>query len=83
MSSELSPVTVRQLSARFPAFSEASLRSLIFNAQPRVDSRGGVIHGNGLAPAIIRVGRKVLIDPVRFGEWLNSQRCDNHEKAAA
>ena len=44
------------------------LRHLIFHADDRVNSRGDVISGNGFAPAFIRVGRRVLIDEVKFWE---------------
>lgn len=55
--------TVRQLAGLYPAFSEASIRWLIFKAKE-----------NGLDPALVHIGRRVLIDVPRFGEWVNSQR---------
>lgn len=64
--------TVKELARRTPAFSEASLRNLIFMAEAR-ETQTGAVPGNGLAPAIIRVGRKVLIDEGRFFEWLESK----------
>jgi hypothetical protein len=53
--------TVAQFAEANPAFSEASLRWHIFEA-PR----------NGLqaAAAIVRVGRRVLIDVDRFERWI-------------
>ena len=50
----------------------ASLRAQIFKADDRLNSRGEKIHGNGLAAAgaIIRCGRKVLIDLDLYGAWL-------------
>ena len=69
--------TVQQHSVRHPAFSQSALRFLIFNAEDRVNSRGETIPGNGLAPAIIRIGRKVLIDEDRFLEWIDTHRCTN------
>lgn len=54
--------TVAQLSEKFPAFSEGSLRWLVFNAS-----------SNGFDKAIVRVGRRVLIDEQRFVEWLRDQ----------
>lgn len=55
--------TVRQLATENPIFSEASLRWHIFNAK-----------ANGLDRAIVRVGRKILIDRVEFDRWLESKR---------
>ena len=56
-----------------------ALRHLIFEAKSRKDSKGRVIPGNGLeeAGAIIRLGRKVLIDLDRFDAWLDSHRTSN------
>lgn len=55
-------------------FSEGALRALIFKADDRQDSKGRVIHGNGLTSsgAILRVGRRVLIDVPKFDLWLLS-----------
>jgi len=66
--------TVAQFSARNPAFSEPALRNLIFKAGARQSSRGEV-PGNGLveAGAILRIGRKVLIDEGRFFDWVQQQ----------
>ena len=61
--------TVKQLSARHPAFSEASLRYHIFNAKSRT-ARGGVRTENGLEAALVRVGRKVLISESGFLAWI-------------
>lgn len=76
--------TVRQFAQRFPAWTEAALRNLILNAEPRLNSRGERIPGNGLSEsgAIVRVGRRVLID-VRafFGPWIAQQQ-QQRRKAA-
>jgi hypothetical protein len=55
--------TVRQFAEQQPALPEAGIRWAIFNA-----------HENGLADsgAIIRVGRKVLIDPDLYLNWLRT-----------
>lgn len=44
----------------------------IFKAEDRLNSRGERIAGNGLAShgAVIRRGRKVLLDVHRYGNWL-------------
>ncbi len=66
--------SVAQLAAIEPEFTESSLRNLIFKAEPRQSSKG-VIPGNGLIAcgAVIRIGRKVLVDPVRFFDWVRQQ----------
>ena len=66
--------TVNQFSNKEKSFSPASLRNLIFKAEPRMTYEGEVA-GNGLIEcgAIIRVGRKVLIDDKKFLEWLGNQ----------
>ena len=66
-------LTVEQLSNRNPAFTPASLRNLIFKANERKSSVG-VVNGNGLVEcgAIIRLGRRVLIDESKFLSWVAS-----------
>ncbi|MDO9422861.1 MAG: hypothetical protein Q7T40_01545 [Methylobacter sp.] len=56
--------TVNQFTAKQPAFTLGGMRSLIFNE-----------HTNGLAKsgAIVRIGRKVLIDDAKFFAWIESQ----------
>ena len=56
-------LTVRQMSEKHPAFTVPGLRWQIFNEQ-----------SNGLAEsgAILRCGRKVLIDEDRYFIWLDS-----------
>jgi len=65
-------LTVKQFSQRHPAFSEGSLRFQIFNAEPRKTSRGEIA-GNGLSAALVRLGRKVMIDEAAFFAWLDGQ----------
>lgn len=50
----------------------SAIRADIFKADDRLNSRGERIAGNGLAAhrAIIRRGRKVLIDVHAYGRWL-------------
>ena len=64
---------------RLPEFSyltRSSLRHLIFNSRDRESAGGHVIYGNGLAAsgAIVRIGRRVLIDSQKFREWTMNQR---------
>jgi hypothetical protein len=56
--------TVKQFIAKHQAFTNGGIRALIFNA-----------HQNGLAKsgAMLRIGRKVLIDEVKFFTWLEAQ----------
>jgi len=58
-------LTVSQFSDQFPAFPVGGLRWQIFNED-----------NNGLkdAGAIVRVGRKVLIDVNRYFAWIESQQ---------
>ncbi len=53
---------------------ESFLRHAIFNSKDRTGSAGTIIPGNGLAPAIVRLGRRVLIDLDRFDAWIESHR---------
>jgi hypothetical protein len=70
----MQPHTPKQFSTKYPAWSEAALRNLIFKAQTRQSSKGEIF-GNGLleAGAILRIGRKVLIDEERFFDWVRNQ----------
>ena len=67
-------VTVEVLSTVFADAGKTSpaIRADIFKAEDRLNSRGERIAGNGLAAhgAVIRRGRKVLIDVHRYGNWL-------------
>ncbi|MDO8414481.1 MAG: hypothetical protein Q7S51_11915 [Gallionellaceae bacterium] len=66
--------TVKNIPSCFPllGLTTAAIHGHIFKAQDRFDSKGRKIAGNGLAAsgAIIRRGRKVLIDVDRYGAWL-------------
>ena len=55
---------------------QAGLRAQILNAGDRVNSRGERIPGNGLleAGAIVRLGRRVLIDEEKYFAWLQNQQ---------
>lgn len=67
--------TVKTLPGCFPLLelTPAAIHGHIFKSQDRLDSKGRKIAGNGLAStgAIIRRGRKVLIDVDRYGAWLS------------
>lgn len=67
--------TVNQFAEKHQAFTAAALRNLIFKAEPR-QSSNGEIPGNGMIEcgAIVRLGRKVMIDEDKFFEWLHKQQ---------
>ena len=67
--------TVRQFSDKHPAFSQGSLRSLIFQSKPRETSRGK-IPGNGMVEAgvLVDVGSRRLIHETNFFKWLFDQQ---------
>lgn len=75
--------SVKRFSEKHPAFSQSSLRNLIDRSRERYSSRGPV-EPNGLAVALVRVGRRVLIDEEAFFRWLAEQnlpasRTGNHD----
>ena len=57
-------LTVNQLITKQPAFTLGGIRALIFNENT-----------NGLAKsgAVVRIGRKGLIDETKFFAWIESQ----------
>lgn len=70
LGSNSSPLlTVRQLAERHPAFSEAAIRWALFCSRSPKGTRAHQIYA-GLQPAVVRVGRKVLIDEPRFLDWV-------------
>jgi hypothetical protein len=71
-------LTVRHFSERHPAFSQGSLRNLIFLSEGH-----GNLSANGLGIALVRIGRRVLIDEQKFFEWVESQQgtCASKEVA--
>ena len=66
-------LSVRQFSEKHPAFPQGSLRNLIFLAESRKTSKG-MIPGNGLNIALVRIGRKLLIDETKFFQWIDEQQ---------
>lgn len=75
-------VSVKDAPKMRPIFpTESAWRNLIFRADPIVDRRTGMVlnPGNGLAPAIVRLGRKVLIDLDAFDTWVEQHRGQDHE----
>jgi hypothetical protein len=76
--SEKTYVTVNQLSEKFPAFSRSALRNLIYRSEPTHSSKG-IIPSNGLESAIVRIGRKVLIDEQEFFNWIERHKIKNSD----
>lgn len=68
-------LTIKQAVAVYPAVfpTESALRNLIFKADERRFSNG-VLKGNGLSVALIRVGRKILLDETKLIQWIESHR---------
>lgn len=58
-------LTVKQLPLYYSAFTENSIRWLIFNET-----------ANGFCRCIRRIGRKVLIDVIEFEQWISEQQGD-------
>lgn len=54
--------TVKQLPVHYPAFTENSIRWLIFHEKT-----------NGFHRCVRRIGRKVLIDACEFEAWIATQ----------
>lgn len=67
--------TVKLFEKAYPSFTEPALRNLIFKSEPRI-SINGIVPGNGLIEcgAIVRIGRKVLINEEKFFVWIESQQ---------
>jgi hypothetical protein len=68
--------TVKNLPGCFPllGLTTAAIHGHIFKSQDRLDSKGRKIPGNGLdaTGAVIRRGRKVLIDVDKYAAWLSA-----------
>ena len=60
-------LSVAQLAQKYPAFTTASLRWMLFHRAT-----------NGLDAAVVQLGRKILLDEQKFVEWLRA-----HQKKAA
>ena len=66
-------LTVRQFSDRHPAFTQGAIRNLVFLSESRKTSKG-TIKGNGLDVALVRIGRKLLVDEAKFFQWVDEQQ---------
>lgn len=67
-------LTIRETSARFPCFSEKSLRHLVAQAENYAMYPKAGLRSNGLVGCIVRPAgtRKILIDAEKFEAWLTS-----------
>jgi len=65
-------LTVKETSARFPCFSEKSLRHLIYSAEAYANYPKAGLRSNGFLACIVRPAgpRKVIIDAAKFEAWL-------------
>ena len=74
MTTAMNLYPVEQFAKKQAAFTAPALRNLIFKGETRQSTKGE-IPGNGLIEcgAIVRIGRKVLIDEDRFFEWVRRQ----------
>ena len=65
-------LTVKETSARFPCFSEKSLRHLIYSAEAYANYPKAGLRSNGFLACIVRPAgpRKVIIDAAKFEDWL-------------
>lgn len=57
-------LTVNQFTEKHQAFTKGGLRALIFNEN---------INGIAKSGAVVRIGRKVLIDESKFFSWVEFQ----------
>lgn len=66
-------LTIKETAARYP-FSQAALRHLVFVAEAYQRHPKTGLRANGFLPCIVRPAgqRKVLIDALRFEEWLGN-----------
>lgn len=77
--------TVRQIPGipEYKWLTESAIRHHIFGAESRTNSAGETIPGNGFGRAILRIGRKILIDLDEFDRWLDEHRQDSEIGAVA
>ena len=70
---------VFQLAAKHKQFTENAIRAQIFASKPRpsAKTKDGIswIEGNGLAPAIRKCGRAVLINEAMYAKWIATGSC--------
>lgn len=67
-------LTLRQLAARQAVWDVPALRRLVFFSVPRRNASGTLRPPNGFRHALVRVGRRVLVNEERFYECITSQQ---------
>ena len=74
---------VSQLAKKHKQFTENAIRAQIFAAKPRLSAKSKEgdlwISGNGLAPAIRKCGRTVLINEPMYSKWIATGSCGEGE----
>ncbi len=66
MPNSLEAITFKQTAERYPGFTENGLRWLRFNGDE-----------NGFNSCVIKLGKRVLLDPRAFERWLETHRVAN------
>ena len=59
--------------------SKNMLRHYVYQSEDRFAANGSITPGNGLKKAIVKIGRKVLIDIEAFDEWIEAHRLEAAE----
>lgn len=59
---------VSQFCEEYPAFTPGGVRWLLFQRQQ-----------NGLEHAVVRIGRRLLIDVEKFFEWIDTKQAERKE----
>jgi len=70
------PLTIREFSSKYPAWSEAAIRNLIYHSRPRKVYRGRH-KANGFNEVIVRLGYRVLINEEKFFQWLKNKQLND------
>lgn len=60
--------SVRQVTQANPAFTESSIRWLIFNRQR-----------NGFGEVLVKLGRRLLIDVRKLDKWIDEHRVEGKQ----
>ena len=55
-------------------FTESGIRHLINESEEQLNGKGERVAGNGFERAIIRIGRRILIDLDEMDNWLRDHR---------
>ncbi len=65
----------------YGCFTESGIRHLINESGEQLNSEGKRVAGNGFERAIIRIGRRILIDLDEMDNWLRDHRQGSLEEA--